>query len=184
MSSKSTWESQTDAPGLITHTRWRGIAYRAGLLLQALGAAVTAVLYPLEHPFYTIGLMLFEAGVLLAAVLQLVRTSWFKWTVAGSVFFGLALQVAGSFFIPEHYAGSVIIAGIGFVCAGAAAMAGREAYCFGYGEGWVLMAVGFPFMVFGNLFGKENRIFNSLGFSLLFLLLLSLSGKKLRQHPS
>jgi hypothetical protein len=45
-------------------------------------------------------------------------------------------------------------------------MVGKEAYCFGYREGWLLMILGFPFMVLANLLGKENSIVNSLGFSL------------------
>ncbi len=61
-------------------------------------------------------------------------------------------------------------------------MAGKEAYCFGYREGWLLMMLGFPIMVLENFIGNENRIFNSLGFSILFLLLLSLTGKKLKQR--
>lgn len=44
------------------------------------------------------------------------------------------------------------------------------------------MMIGFPVMVLENLIGRENRIFNSLGFSVLFLLLLSLTGKKLKQR--
>jgi len=44
------------------------------------------------------------------------------------------------------------------------------------------MMLGFPLMVLTNLLGKEHRIFNSLGFSVLFLLLLSLVGKKLQQQ--
>jgi hypothetical protein len=59
---------------------------------------------------------------------------------------------------------------------------GKEAYCFGYREGWLLMTIGFPVMVLENLIGRENRVFNSLGFSVLFLLLLSLTGKKLKQR--
>jgi hypothetical protein len=61
-------------------------------------------------------------------------------------------------------------------------MVGKEAYCFGYREGWLLMMFGFPVMVLANLLGRENRVFNSIGFSFLFLLLLSLVGKKLKQR--
>jgi hypothetical protein len=43
------------------------------------------------------------------------------------------------------------------------------------------MMFGFPVMVLANLLGRENRIFNSLGFSILFLLLLSLVGRKLKK---
>jgi hypothetical protein len=60
-------------------------------------------------------------------------------------------------------------------------MVRNEAYCFGYREGWLLMMFGFPVMVLANFLGRENRIFNSLGFSILALLLLSLAGKKLKQ---
>jgi uncharacterized integral membrane protein len=84
-------------------------------------------------------------------------------------------------FVPEQHAGAVTIAGIGFVCAGAAGMAGKEAYCFGYREGWLLMMFGFPLMALANLPARENRIFNSLGFSLVFLPLLCLTGKKVKQ---
>jgi hypothetical protein len=149
--------------------------------VQVLGTAVLAVLYPLQSPFYTVGIMLFEAGVLLSAVYLLVWMSWVKKMILGSVIIGIVLQIGG-FYLPEEHVGKALIAGIGFVCAGAAGMVGKEAYCFGYREGWVLMLLGFPFMVLANLLGKENRIFNSLGFSVLFLLLLSLTGKKLRQR--
>jgi uncharacterized integral membrane protein len=181
MSITPTLEQQISTAGL-TYRRRQDISYRSGLVLQVLGAAILAVLYPLEHPLYSTGIMVFEAGVLLSASYLLVRRSWVKKIILGSVLIGLALQVSGRFIVAEQNAGSVIIAGIGFICAGAAGMAGKEAYCFGYYEGWLLMLVGFPTMVLGNLLGHENHIFNSLGFSVLFLLLLSLTGKKLRQR--
>ena len=181
MSTAPTLEEQISMAGL-TYGRRHDIAYRTGLVLQVLGAAVLAVLYPLESPFYTAGIMLFELGVLLSATYLLVWMSWVKKIIVGSVLIGLVLQVVAYLVGPEQYAGSAMIAGIGFVCAGAAGMAGKEAYCFGYREGWLLMMIGFPFMVLENLIGRESRIFNSLGFSVLFLLLLSLTGKKLKQR--
>ncbi len=159
----------------------RDIAYWAGLVLQAVGAAVLAVLYPLEQPFYTAGIMLFETGAMISTSTVILKTQWLKGMLVGIVFLGLALQVAGFLVVPEQYAGTAIIAGIGLVAAGAAAAAGREAYRFGFVEGWVLLA-GFPLVVFVNLFGKENRIFNTLGFSMLFLMLLSLAGRKVRKR--
>jgi uncharacterized integral membrane protein len=125
--------------------------------------------------------MLFEAGVLLSAIYLLVWMRSVKIVILGSILLGLILQVAGYFYAPEHYAGTVMIAGIGFVCVGAGGMAGKEAYCFGYREGWLLLTVVFPLVVMVNLLGKENHLFNSLGFSVLFLLILSLTGKKLKQ---
>ena len=180
MSTAPSLEEQISLAGL-AYGRRHDISYRTGLVLQVLGAGVLAVLYPLENPFYTMGIMLFEIGVLLSAVYLLVWMAWVKKIILGSVVFGLVLQVAGYFAAPEQYAGSVMIAGIGLVCVGSAGMAGKEAYCFGYREGWMLMMFGFPVMVLANLMGKEHHIFNSLGFSAIFLLLLFLTGKKLRQ---
>jgi len=180
MSTSPTLEEQIASAGL-TYGRRHDISYRTGLVLQVLGTAVLAVLYPLQSPFYTVGIMIFDAGVLLSAVYLLVWMSWVKTTILGSVIIGIGLQIGG-LYAPEQYVGTVIIGGIGLVCAGAAGIVGKEAYCFGYREGWLLMLLGFPFTVLANLLGKENRIVNSLGFSVVFLLLLSLVGKKLRQR--
>ena len=180
MSTNPTLEEQIVMAGL-TYGRRHDIAYRTGLVLQVLGAAILAVLYPLQSPFYTIGIMLFEAGVLLSGIFLLVWMSVVKKIIIGLIVTGIALQVAG-FYVQEQYAGLMIIAGLGLVCAGAAGMVGKEAYCFGYREGWLLMLLAFPFMVLVNLLGKENHVLNSIGFSIVFLLLLSLVGKKLKQR--
>ena len=180
MSTAPAVEEQISLAGL-TYGRRHAISYRAGLVIQVFGLAILAVLYPLESPFYTLGIMVFELGALLSAVYLFVWTQKVKAFILGSVFIGLIMQVAGYFVAPEQYAGSVLIAGIGLVCVGASGMAAKEAYCFGFREGWLLAMAGFPVMVLINLAGKENHIVNSLGFSLLLLLFLSLVGKKLRQ---
>ena len=181
MSTEQSLEEQIALAG-ITYGRRHDISFRTGLVMQVLGAALLAVLYPLENPFYTVGIMLFEAGVFLSAIYLLVWMRLVKTFILVTVIIGLTLQVAGSFFVPEHHAGLVIIVGIGFVCIGAAGVAGKEAYCFGYREGWLLAMIVFPVMVLANLLGRENLVFNSVGFSILFLLLLSLTGKKLKQR--
>jgi uncharacterized integral membrane protein len=180
MSTAPTPEEQITMAGL-AYGRRHDISYRAGLVLQSLGAAVAAVLYPLENPFYTAGIMIFEAGVLASAIYLLVWMPWAKKVILGLVVIGITLQVLG-FYAPEQYAGTVMIAGIGLVCAASAGMAGKEAYCFGYREGWLLTVFGFPIIVLANLIGRENHVFNSIGFSILFLLLLALTGKKLKQR--
>jgi len=179
MSTATTLEEQIAIAGL-AYGRRHDITYRAGLVLQSLGAAVVAVLYPLENPFHTAGIMIFEVGVLMSAIYLLVWMSWVKKAIVGSAVMGITLQVLG-LYAPEQFAGTVMIAGAGFVCATSAGMAGKEAYCFGYREGRLMM-FGFPIVVLANLIGRENRVFNSLGFSVLFLLLLSLTGKKLQQR--
>ncbi len=86
-----------------------------------------------------------------------------EWPAKWSVIVGLIMQEVGYFIISEEYAGLVLIAGIGFICVGASGMVGREAYCFGYREGWLLALIGFPVVVLANLMAKENIVFNSLG---------------------
>ncbi len=179
MSTLPTLEEQLAMAGL-RYGRRHDLSYRIGLVMQALGAGALAVLYPLGSPFYSAGVMLFEAGALLSAVYLLVWMSWIKKIILSSVLAGLALQVAGFYLAPEQYAGTVIIAGLGLVCAGAAGLVGKEAYCFAYREGWLLMWL-YPIVVLANLLGRENRVFNAIAFSALFLLLLPLVGKKLKQ---
>jgi uncharacterized integral membrane protein len=167
----------------VTQGRGRNIAYRLGLALEMLGAAVLAVLYPLESPFYTVGIMLFELGALLAALSLFVRSAWLKGLVLAAVLAGIPLQAAGVLFAPPEHAVTVILSGIGLVALGAAGMAAKEAYCFGWREGWGLAGL-LPAVALANLFGMVDTVFNALGFSLLFLLLLSLTGRKLRQPLS
>lgn len=172
-------EEQIASAG-INYSRMHEISYRTGLVLQVLGAAVLAVLYPLESPFYTLGIMLFNAGTLLSGIFILLWMSWLKKIILGSVLIGIPLQVLGWMYAPEQYAVSVILIGIGLVCVGAGGMAGKEAYCFAYREGWMLLWL-YPVLVLANLIGMTLPVFNALGFSAAFLLLLSLTGKKLRQ---
>jgi uncharacterized integral membrane protein len=174
-----TLQEQIAMAGL-AYGRRHDISYRAGLVTQVFGSALLAVLYPLDSPFYTVGVLIFETGVLLSALYLLVWMPWIKIIVLAFVFVGIALQVFGLYAL-EEYAGSIIIGGIGIVCTASAGMAGKEAYCFKYREGWLLMLLGFPSMVLANLLCKESRVFNSIGFSLLFLLLLSLTGRKLKE---
>ena len=174
----NTLEEQIATAGL-DYGRRHDISYRAGLIVQVLGAAVLAVLYPLESPFYTIGIMLFNAGALLSGVYLLVWMSWVKKIILGSILIGIPLQVIG-LYGPPQYSGTIILAGVGLVCVGAGGMAGKEAYCFNYREGWMLLWL-YPILILANLVGKEHHVFNALGFSAAFLLLLSLTGKKLKQ---
>jgi uncharacterized integral membrane protein len=175
-----TLEEQIAMAGL-SYGRRQDISYRAGLVIQMFGAAVLAVLYPLGSPFYSVGIMLFEAGALLSASYLLVWISWIKKIILGSVLIGIPLQVVGWMYAPEQYAVSVILVGIGLVCIGAGGMVGKEAYCFAYREGWMLMWL-YPILILANLTGIAHPVLNSLGFSAAFLLLLSLTGKKLKQQ--
>lgn len=178
MAGTPTLEDQIAMAG-IRYGRRHDISYRAGLVLQTLGAGALAVLFPLDNPFYSAGIMLFETGVLLSALYLLVWIRWVKVFIVGCVLAGIALQAAG-FFAPEHYAVQVIMAGVGLVCAGAAGMAGKEAYYFGFREGWVLLWT-LPLAVLVNLLGAADRIINAVLFAFIFILLLLLAVRKLKQ---
>jgi len=171
---------EQDAETKDAYRKHHGIFYRAGIVMQVLGAALLAVLYPLGNPFYTLGIMCFESGVLLAAIYLVIERPLVKKILLLVIAFGLVLQIAG-FYVAEDYAGLAIMGGISLVCAGAAGMASNEAYRMKCLEGWMLSLFGFPTIIIANLFFKENHIFNSLCFSGLFLLLLSLAGKTLKQ---
>jgi uncharacterized integral membrane protein len=174
MSTLPALEEQIATAG-IAYGKRHVVSYRVGLVMQVLGAGAVAVLYPLSSPFYSAGIMLFELGVLLSSIYLLVWISWIKKIIVGAVVAGIALQFAG-YHAPEEYAGSVIIAGIGLVCVGGAGLVGKEAYCFAYREGWVLTGV-YPLLVLANLIGRENVVLNTISFSAIFLLLVSLTGK-------
>jgi uncharacterized integral membrane protein len=163
-----------------THGRSREMSYRAGLVLQALGAAVLAVLYPIRSPFYSAGIMLFEVGVVFSAIAFPIRTAWIRSLVGTAVIAGIPLQIIGMFHAPPEMASTAILSGIGLVCLGAAVMAAKEAYCLAFTAGWLLSGF-LPLVVTANLLGKENVIYNSLAFSLIFLLLLFLAGRQLKQ---
>jgi len=104
MSTSPTLEEQIAMAGL-SYGRWHDIFYRTGLVLQVLGTAVLAVLYPLQSPFYTVGIMIFDAGVLLSAIFLLIWMSWVKTMILGSVIIGIGLQIGG-FYAPEQARGN------------------------------------------------------------------------------
>ena len=164
----------------IAYGRRHDISYRTGLVLQVLGTGLLAVLYPLESPFYTAGIMLFDLGVLLSAVYLLVWMTWIRKIILAAALSGIPLQIIGMQVVPPQYAASVVLIGVGLMCVAGAGIVGKEAYCFAYREGWWLMWL-YPVVILTNLLAGEHRVFNALAFSAAFLLLLSLAGKKLKQ---
>lgn len=179
MSTPLNHEEQRVRTGL-PYGRKHDIAYRSGIVLQMFGAALLAILYPMGSPFYSAGIMLFELGALLSGVFLLVWIGWIKKIILGAILFGIAFQIIGLLIAPPQYAIGFIFAGIGAVCAGAAGIVGKEAYCFGYREGWILMWL-YPVFILITAVGREHKAVNSLAFAVHFLLFLSLAGKKLRQ---
>ena len=151
-----------------------GFCYRIGFLMQASGMALLAILYPMQNPFFSVGIMLFETGVLFSAIC-LNASVPSKVIILFMVVSGILLQLSG-FFIYEEYAGFVILTGIGILCLGASGLIGREAFRTHRMESWFL-ATGLSLIAFANIFLKINFIFNVMSFSVLFLLLLFFTGQ-------
>ncbi|MDH4161096.1 MAG: DUF2301 domain-containing membrane protein [Nitrospirota bacterium] len=179
MNSQTTPTEQPLSAGVLMRKK-NAIAYRTGLVLQAVGAGILAVLYPISHPFYTIGIMIFELGALIAGFNLIVWITWVKKIILGAIITGLFVQVIGLYFVAAENALTVALLGIGLVCFGTAGIAGKEAYCFALREGWVLMWL-YPLVALMNLLGKMPRMFNAIMFSLHFLLLVSLVSRKMKQ---
>lgn len=165
----------------IRYSRLHATLYRIGFVVQMLGMCGLAVLYPINNPFYTAGIMLFELGVLLSGIYLLVWISWIKKIILNSAVFGILLQIAAYNLAPEQYAVPIMISGVGFVCVAAAVIVGKEAFCCGYREGWMLIWL-YPIAILINLSVGEIRVFNSVLFASMFLLHLSLSIRIFR-HP-
>lgn len=155
-------------------------ASRAGLLMQITGAGLLALLFPLEHPFFTAGILVFEAGALLSAFRMIARRDPMRFIPSGAVLTGIIVQIFGLYAAPAEHAIMVTLAGVGLAGGGAALMAGITATGASAREGWMLAAL-YPVLVIANLSGRASFLFNTIGFSLHFLLLVALQGRLSRQ---
>jgi len=156
------------------------ILFRLGLVIQVIGLAILAVLYPLESPFFTIGIMLFEIGVLFSSLPFLGSSSWLDKAVCFLTVIGILVQFLG-FYAPEEYAGLIIISGVGLISAAAAVITGNALYSLKLNRGLFVLVIFFPVMPLINILFNVNHVLNAAVLSSLFLLLLFLTGKTLRQ---
>lgn len=158
------------------------ILFRLGLIVQVIGLAILAVLYPLENPFFTIGIMVFEIGVLFASVPFLGSCSWLDKAVCFLTIIGILLQFLG-FYAPEEYAGLIIISGVGIISAAASVITGNMLYSLKLNRGLFVLVILFLVMPLINILFNVNHVLNAAAFSSLFILLLFFTGKTLRQLP-
>jgi len=161
------------------HT-YQNFFLHTGLILQTLGLATLAVLYPLENPFYTVGILTFEGGVLLSSLTFFVIRHRSLIIIFVLALVALSIQFFG-LSAPEEYAGSIIIGGIWLICTLAALMAGGIGFVLKLPWFFLLLLFAFPVIPLMNFFCKVNHVFNAVGFSSLFLVQLFLTGKKLQQ---
>lgn len=176
-----TLEEQIEQAG-IYYPRKYDITYRIGYILQSLGAVGFVILYALESKLQVIPLIIFESGIALSSMFLLVWKAEIKKFILRMTFAGIALQIISIFVNPidAFYAGKMFFLGLGLTLVGGAGLVGKEAYCFRFNEGWLLLMV-YPLAVIPNLFGFASYKYN-LGISVIITLLqLSFLRKKLSQ---
>jgi uncharacterized integral membrane protein len=167
-------EAQIATAG-IHYPRSYDIAYRIGYIVQLSGILIFTISFLLELPSYIIGIILFEIGVTLSAIFLLVWKREIKRFILFSIAIGILLQAMGYIFFPS-YLKEIFIVGLGFICIGGAGLVGKEAYCFNFFEGWLILLL-YPIIIFSSLLGAESRIF----FAILYLSLLLLHASFLRK---
>jgi len=173
-----TLEEQIKAAG-IYYPRPYDIAYRTGYILQSLGATAFLILYFLKTEFYIIPLLLFEAGIALSSLFLLVWKREIKRFILFMTFSGIAIQTLSIFLSPE-YRINIFCLGLGFILAGGAGLVGKEAYCFGFIEGWLLLLI-YPLAIIPNILGLSSHNLNLILSGLIAFLHVSFLKKKLSQ---
>lgn len=167
----------------IHYPRSYDIAYRAGFVLQSAGAVLFTVLYISGKPFHPLSLAVFEGGVALSSVFLLVWNASVKRFILGCLVLGVLLEVAG--LLSPYYGEKIFLVGLGFILAAGAGIMGKEAYCFGFLEGWALLAA-YPLVILPNLFASGSHVgglhgFNAVMAIIITLLQLSFLRRKLSQ---
>jgi len=162
----------------IYYPRSYDIAYRAGFAAQAAGATAFSVLYILKSPFFIVPFLLFEAGLALSSLYLLVWKASIKRFILRSLVIGLLLQAVSLLGFP--HSDKVFFAGLGFVLVSGAGLTGKEAYCFGWPEGWLLL-IAYPVAVLPNFFVVNADRINSVMSVAIAVLWVSFLRKKLSQ---
>lgn len=172
-----TLEEQIEAAG-IHYPRSYDIIYRIGYILQSISATVFFLLYFLKTDFSIIPLLIFEAGIALSSLFLLVWKREIKRFIIIMTFSGIVIQIL-SLFISD-YRTNIFCLGLGFILAGGAGLVGKEAYCFGFIEGWLLLLF-YPIAVIPNIFGLSSHNFNLVLSGAIAFLQVSFLRKKLSQ---
>lgn len=163
------------------------IIYRSGYVLGFIGIAVFAYSYVFnEISIMWLAIPVFYSGTLISSVFLLVWKKEIKIFILGCVVSGIVLGIAYALHFRRD--AEVLIISMGLVLAGLAGLYGKEAYCFHFREGWILMW-SFPVIILSNIvvysIGEGNNQTARLIFSAVYLILtflaLSFLIKKLRQ---
>lgn len=176
-----TLEEQIKAAG-IYYPRSYDITYRTGYVLQSIGAIGFAILYGLQSKLQIIPLVMFNTGIALSSMYLLVWKAEIKRFILRMTFAGIALQISSIFInsINGFYAEKMFLLGLGFTLVGGAGLVGKEAYCFRFNEGWLLLMI-YPLAVIPNLFGFAHYKYNLIVSAIIAVLQVLFLRKKLSQ---
>ncbi|MBI5187898.1 MAG: hypothetical protein HZA07_02330 [Nitrospirae bacterium] len=180
-----TLEQQIALAG-IYYPRSYDITYRAGWIIQCIGAFIFSGIYIFRPeipifaiPAYIIGLIIFETGIAISALFLLVWKAEIKRFILWCVFAGIVTQIL-SIILKGPIQHSIFVIGVGMMLAGANGLVGKEFYCFRFIEGLILFVL-YPIIVFINLFYIGGHTLNAFLYGLSTILLSSFTRKKLSQ---
>jgi len=163
----------------IYYPRSYDITYRIGYVLQTIGAIGFVILYALHSKLQLAPLLIFESGITLSSLYLLVWKREIKKFILWMTFAGLAVQ-AVSLFINAPLSEKIFFTGFGLALVGGAGLVGKEAYCFRFNEGWLLLMI-YPLAVIPNLFGIAGFKYNLVISTIIAVLQLSFLRKKFSQ---
>ncbi len=159
--------------------------YRSGYAIGYVGIVLFVFSYLFyDLPVFSAGILIFYLGSLTSGIFLLVWKREIKIFILSCIILGILIGIGDIFFKnPE-----ILIVSIGLVLTGVAGLYGKEAHCFHFIEGWILMW-SFPILIFANLliYGlglQGNGIIHFIFFiiyMILMLLALSFLIKKTRQ---
>lgn len=163
----------------IYYPRSYDITYRIGYVLQSIGAIGFAILYALHSGLQIIPFLIFESGIALSSLFLLVWKREIKKFILWMTFIGLTAQ-AISIFISAPFSEKIFFTGFGLTLVGGAGLVGKEAYCFRFNEGWLLLMI-YPLAVIPNLFSIADFKYNLVISMIIAILQLSFLRKKISQ---
>ena len=162
------------------------IIYRAGYVIGFAGIVLFVYSYIFSNTLgFLIGIPVFYAGTLISSLFLLVWRKEIKIFILSCVISGI---IAGISYTSAFNNTEVMVVSMGLVLAGLAGLYGKEAFCFHFMEGWILMW-SFPILIFANLLAyglkaEYNPLLHGI-FSAIYviaaILALSFLIKKLRQ---
>lgn len=124
------------------------IIYRAGYAVGFLGIFLFTLSFVFSYgQGIALGISVFYLGTLISGIFLLVWKKEVKIFILSCIILGIILGIGNLLIFknPEF-----LVISMGFVLAGLAGLYGKEAHCFHYIEGWILMW-SFPVLIFVNL---------------------------------